>query len=498
MGPSIWSGAPDLAVPGFFVAHFRVPLFLLPVYESASARYGVPWAVLAAINEIETDYGRNVRASSAGALGWMQFLPSTWQRYGVDANRDGVADPANPVDAIFTAARYLRAAGAGQDLSAAIFAYNHAQWYVDSVLARAQAIAGVPDTVVDPLIGLAQGRLPVAGHATYTRTTSGARILASVGAGVVAVDDGRLVGVGRTRRLGRFVRLRDAYGNTYTYAGLQRPSAGAPARRTAKLRLLAHGGHDIRFTKLRPGMRVAAGTILGRVGRPNGASRPQVVFRIRPAGHSAPLIDPTPILQSRRTLLAVGPLPSLHPRAYQVSTKGIASRVLADPRIHIYACGREDIRSGAIDPRVLATLELLAKWHLDPTVSSLKCGHGLMTTSGNVSEHASGSAVDIAAINGTPILGHQGPGSITDVVVRRLLTLSGEMAPHQIITLMRVAGADATLAMGDHADHIHVGWHPHGGTGGAMRSLLAQAALNREQWTQLVARLRRLAGPGRD
>jgi hypothetical protein len=87
---------------------------------------------------------------------------------------------------------------------------------------------------------------------------------------------------------------------------------------------------------------------------------------------------------------------------YQVSTKGLASRVLSDPRIHIYACGRDDIRSGAIDSRVLATLELLAKWHLDPTVSSLKCGHSIMTTSGNVSEHSSGSAVDVAAINDTP------------------------------------------------------------------------------------------------
>ena len=95
------------------------------------------WEILAAINEIESDYGRNLNVSSAGAVGWMQFLPSTWETYGVDANRDGVKDPYSPVDAIFAAARYLRAAGADQDIERAVFAYKHADWYVDSVLLRA-------------------------------------------------------------------------------------------------------------------------------------------------------------------------------------------------------------------------------------------------------------------------------------------------------------------------------------------------------------------------
>ena len=89
---------------------------------------------VAAVNEIETDYGRNLNVSSAGALGWMQFMPATWKQYGVDANHDGLKDPYNPVDAIFAAARYLKAAGGDHDIRGAIFAYNHADWYVDSVL----------------------------------------------------------------------------------------------------------------------------------------------------------------------------------------------------------------------------------------------------------------------------------------------------------------------------------------------------------------------------
>ena len=127
-------GAAAIGVPNFFIDKFRIPPFLLPIYQAAGTEYGVRWEVLAAINEIETDYGRNLNISSAGALGWMQFMPATWETYGVDANGDGLKDPFNPVDAIFAAARYLRAAGADQDLRRAIFAYNHADWYVDSVL----------------------------------------------------------------------------------------------------------------------------------------------------------------------------------------------------------------------------------------------------------------------------------------------------------------------------------------------------------------------------
>ena len=104
-------GVAPIGVPDFFIDKFRIPPFLLPIYQAAGVQYGVQWEVLAAINEIETDYGRNLNVSSAGAVGWMQFMPSTWEEYGVDASGDGVKDPYNPVDAIFAAARYLKAAG---------------------------------------------------------------------------------------------------------------------------------------------------------------------------------------------------------------------------------------------------------------------------------------------------------------------------------------------------------------------------------------------------
>jgi murein DD-endopeptidase MepM/ murein hydrolase activator NlpD len=107
---------------------------LRPIWQQAGAAYGVPWQVLGAINKIESNFGQNMGPSSAGAVGWMQFMPSTWLRWGTDADGNGLADPWTAADAIYSAARYLAAAGGGSDIRRAIFAYNHADWYVNEVL----------------------------------------------------------------------------------------------------------------------------------------------------------------------------------------------------------------------------------------------------------------------------------------------------------------------------------------------------------------------------
>ncbi len=137
---------------------------LLALWQSAGQAYGVPWNVLAAINKIESNFVRNMGPSSAGAIGWMQFMPSTWVRWGTDANGDGVADPWNPVDAIYSAARYLAASGAASDLRQAVFAYNHADWYVNDVLSLAQLYGGSGQGAGQPVVALdkLQGQLDAA------------------------------------------------------------------------------------------------------------------------------------------------------------------------------------------------------------------------------------------------------------------------------------------------------------------------------------------------
>jgi len=125
----------------------EIPPDLVPIYRAAARRYGVPWSVLAAINRVETSFGRNLSTSSAGAIGWMQFMPGTWAGYGVDADGDGVANPYDPVDAINAAARLLSANGASTNLAGAVFQYNHSSSYVSTVLQLAQDYANGSATV---------------------------------------------------------------------------------------------------------------------------------------------------------------------------------------------------------------------------------------------------------------------------------------------------------------------------------------------------------------
>ncbi len=228
-------GSTVSSVPSFFVANFSIPPFLLPIFQAAGHTYDIPWQVLAAINEVETDYGRDLSLSSAGAEGWMQFIPSTWAMYGVDANGDGYADPYNPADAIFAAARYLHAAGGARHIDAAIFAYNHSQSYVASVLLRAQLLGGMPAQLLDAVSSLTEARFPVhapahfsdgfptvgatvPGHPAHTLVAT--TVYSQPAAPVIAVQDGTIAAIGSSPTLGRYVVLRDDYGNTYTYGEL--------------------------------------------------------------------------------------------------------------------------------------------------------------------------------------------------------------------------------------------------------------------------------------
>jgi membrane-bound lytic murein transglycosylase B len=111
---------------------------LLADYRRAEARFGVRWQLLAAVNLIESAFGRVVNRSSAGAQGPMQFLPSTWRAYGLGG------DVHDARDAILGAANYLHRSGAPGDERRALFAYNHSRLYVNAVLAYAHVMTRDP------------------------------------------------------------------------------------------------------------------------------------------------------------------------------------------------------------------------------------------------------------------------------------------------------------------------------------------------------------------
>ncbi len=552
-------GPAPIGVPNFIIDSFEIPPFLLPIYQACGTEYGIPWEVLASINKIESGFGTNLNVSSAGAVGWMQFLPSSWEAYGVDANGDGRKDPYNPVDAICAAANYLEIAGGSKDLYNAIFAYNHADWYVQEVLLYARAYGKLPSDLVGSLTGLTEGaHFPVAADARYaddisaraalkssngdgsyggageivasSPTRRGINIFSSEGAAVVAVNDGVIRKFGSSPKLGKFVVLEDTYGNRYTYAELgeivrehrlvvmptgkeQRIPVESQDLRP-RLRALpsrAEGEQsDAAATDsaqpaptdgtLRVGSKVIAGTVLARVGGGSDSVDPHINFSIRPAGRGAPRIDPKPILDGWKLLeaTAIYRAKGKNPFTSRLSGAGVLllskealqKRVLADTGLSIYTCGREDIASGQIDRRILAMLAYLRSKGFELTVTSLKCGHGFLTASGNVSEHSSGDAIDIPVINGVPVTGNQGPGTVTDELIRTILQLQGTMHPHQVISLEDLPG-ETSIAMADHYDHVHVGYHA---AEGALEKQFS-ALLKPDQWQRLIDRLGQIENP---
>ena len=134
----------------------------------------------------------------------------------------------------------------------------------------------------------------------------------------------------------------------------------------------------------------------------------------------------------------------------------LARQLLDSKRLVIYPGGRHDIGSGFTDVRVLVLLRYLSSRYRDVTVTSLTTGHSFFTASGNVSAHSYGQAVDIAALNGRPVLGHQEPGGLTERALHQILQLPGHLEPSQLISLFELGGP--SFAMADHADHIHVGY----------------------------------------
>ena len=140
----------------------------------------------------------------------------------------------------------------------------------------------------------------------------------------------------------------------------------------------------------------------------------------------------------------------------EAAKQSLSARLLSDPSVSIYAGGRNNIVQGKVDVRVLAVIAYLRESFGSVTVTSLISGHRLYARPGVISAHIAGHAVDIAALGGTSIQGHQEPGGVTERAVRDILLLPAEVMPRQVISLLGMGGPSFPLA--DHYNHIHIGF----------------------------------------
>jgi hypothetical protein len=143
-------------------------------------------------------------------------------------------------------------------------------------------------------------------------------------------------------------------------------------------------------------------------------------------------------------------------KGLEASKVRLTKKLLRDKRVSIYAGGRQDLRAGKVNVRVVALIEYLAEAHGQVTVSCLISGHRLYARPGVISAHIYGLAVDISGLGGLTIAGHQQPHSITERAVREILMLPVELMPRQVISLLGLGGPSFPLA--NHFDHIHVGY----------------------------------------
>lgn len=152
-----------------------IPPRYLDLYQQAAARYGIPWTVLAAVGKAESDHGRGIGpgittgTNQAGAAGPMQFMPGTWQSYGVDGNADGAKNVHDPADAIPAAADHLRRNGAPANVGQALLHYNHDPAYVTKVLRIADSYAA--GSTCGPMIsGMGQGATAISAASRWLDT----------------------------------------------------------------------------------------------------------------------------------------------------------------------------------------------------------------------------------------------------------------------------------------------------------------------------------------
>ncbi len=437
---------PSFAVPllpGSTCAPSGVPAVLVPIYQRAAAAYGLgpqgP-SVLAAINGIETAFGTNLNVSSAGAVGWMQFMPETWAGYGVDANGDGVADPYDPEDAIHAAANYLRASGAPVDWYNAVFAYNHADWYVAEVLANAQCYGQLNGAAPGLFELTPKLKVLSCNTAKAWRKKVPTTYLNAFEEAAARYDLGRR-GVWA---LAAVARLESNFGRGMSKGELAKHSAlglvGEEWQRYA-----VDGDGDGRIHRQDPADSAAT---LARMIWSQGGLRAGLFEHNHAKWYVDAVLAEADRIEGKCQTSTVDWALAL-PNA-------VLAPINWENLSFTNESQKADLDAGAIDPRIVGLLGAITQSH-QITISSLRSDHSMYTVSGGVSNHYYGRAMDIAAVDGVSCT-DTAPTSPCGELAATLASLPAPAMPTELIYCYDVDGAGPAFARSDHCDHVHAGY----------------------------------------
>jgi hypothetical protein len=434
------------SLPASSCAISGVPPVLIPIYQRASEQYGLGSqgpAILAGINAIETGFGQNLGPSYAGAVGWMQFMPETWAMYGVDANGDGVKDPNNPEDAIFAAARYLAAAGMPEDVWGAIFAYNHADWYVEDVLANAGCYAGE--------VGSSYATLSLAPKIQVFRCTPDEDWKKQIPVEYLAAFEaaaGRYeLGKRGVWTLAAVARLESNFGRGMSKAQLRTYGPlGLDKTEWNDYAVDGDGDGDGRIRHADPDDSAAT---LARLMWSRGSidagvfTHNQAAWYVDAVSNEADtLAGKCAVSTEDWTIMLPGSV------AAQINWQNLTLSNDLELR---------DIQAGMLDERVTGLLALMTQDH-QITITSLRSDHSQMTASGNVSNHFYGRAMDIAAVDGVSCTDTSTTAPCAELGYA-LAQLPAPLHPTELIYCFDLDGVGPAFALPDHCDHIHAGFY---------------------------------------
>jgi transglycosylase-like protein with SLT domain len=420
-----------------------VPPVLIPIYHRASDKYALgpqgP-AILAGINAIETNFGSNLGPSYAGAEGWMQFMPETWAYYGVDANGDGVKDPNNPEDAIFAAANYLSASGMPADTYGAIFAYNHADWYVEDVLEHAACYADEVGGSYSTLALNPQVQVLSCEPAEAWRKKIPEAYMSAFEAAAGRYELGRR-GVWT---LAAIARLESDFGRGMSKAQLRKEGAlgldGFEWRDFA-----VDGDEDGRIR--RQDIDDSAAT-LARLIWSRGGIEPGVFTHNQASWYVDAVKQEAEKLEGKCGAKWVD---------WEIALPGSSAAGINWSNLVLSSdLELADIQNGVLDQRIMALLAVMTQEH-QITISSLRSDHSMMTASGNVSNHYYGRAMDIAAVDGVSCT-NVDPSAPCAQLGYALSQMPAPLHPDELIFCFDLDGAGPAFALADHCDHIHAGF----------------------------------------